>query len=233
MLKVPGRLLFVLAFSGLVFALMNASKLGSTAQDVAPPGCSEPGETGDAGSSPGFEGTGDPNATVSSGVNPNEPAFEWTLERMLLATPMPMTQEERKFLSSHPPLEKIRNWTDKQFEEYISGELGLRQAAQEGYRWRELVEMLRKQQTAGASLLKKKLSKEEVVAPKEPSIFDKLDADRLQAAIARNAGQAFLKMKQWRQEIAILAGSVEAMRKAAQKKGIAEKFNDAISAAEQ
>ena len=60
----------------------------------------------------------DDGLTVSHDAS-NDPPFEWTLEKMLLATPMPMTEEGRKFLSSHPSLDSIRTWSDAQFEKYL------------------------------------------------------------------------------------------------------------------
>lgn len=254
MVKFPVRVLAVVALSGLVFVLINVAKLiPSPAQDVAPPAGSSPpvpdgipgvsegsegaGSSGSPGSgvsgSPGASGISDQDGTVSSGVNPTEPAFEWTLERMLLATPMPMTKEERDFLWSHPAIEKIREWNQGQFDDYVSTELGLRQAGQEGYRWRELVVMLKKQQIAAAGVLKRKLTKSEIVSasPREP--LDSSSLEQFQPDLKKDTKAAFSKLKQWREEIAILAGSVESMRKTAEKKGLATKFSDAVSAAEQ
>lgn len=261
MVKLPHRLLAVIALSGLVFALVNVAKLiPSPAQNVAPPsgnspavpdgipGVSEgsdgssgsPGSPGSSGASgagasgsAGPSGVSDSDGTVSSGVNPNEPAFEWTLERMLLATPMPMTQEERDFLSSHPPVEKLRDWNQSQFDDYVSTELGLRQAAQEGYRWRELVVMLQKQQAAAARFLKKKLAKTEIVPASPAGPLDTSSAEQFQSDLKKDTKAGFSKLKQWREEIAVLAGSVESMRKTAEKKGLGTKFSDAVSAAEQ
>lgn len=250
----PVRVLVVVALSGLAFALISVAKLiPSPAQDAAPPvpdgvpgvspgyeGSGSPGEPGSASpgaagvsGSPGPSGVADGDGTVSSGVNPTEPAFEWTLESMLLATPMPMTQEERDFLSKHPPLEKLREWNQEKFDDYISTELGLRQAFQEGYRWRGLVVMLKKQQTAAAGFLRRKLSKNEVPPAFAVGPLDGSTLEQFQAEMKKDTKAAFSKLKEWREQIAILAASVEAMRKTAEKKGLGTKFSDVVSAAEQ
>jgi hypothetical protein len=243
MVKLPARVLAVFALAGLVLGIVALSKIGSApAQDVAPPGGSSPPSAGgvpdsvpgsSADSSPGSAGSTGPDQTVSSVVNPTEPAFEWTLERMLLATPMPMTQEERDFLFKHPALEKIRDWTEEQFNSYVSSDLGTRQAAQEGVRWRELVVMLKKQQFAAASFLKKKLGKKDPILPQSAaSPLDTADWEEFRKSLQKDPSSAFAKMKEWRQAIAVLASSVESMRKEAEKKGLADGFNDVISASD-
>lgn len=198
-----------------------------------------PGSSGSGGSSSsdGNAGSGvssGPDGTVSSVVNPNEPAYEWTLERMLLATPMPMTQEERDFLHKHASLEKIREWSQEQFGAYVASEFGLRQASQEGFRWRGLVSMLKKQQTAAIKFLKKKPSKKDPVLPESVAgPLDTADAEQFEKAFRQDTKAAYVKLKQWRQEIAVLASSVESMRKEAEKRGQAERFNEVLSAEEQ
>lgn len=249
MIKAPARILAVVALAGLVFGVLSLSKLGSSpAQDVAPPGCSESSEAG--GSEPGAAGgnsgvvegnpgssagnsgsagSGDPNGTVSSVVNPNEGGFEWTLERMLLATPMPMTPEERTFLSKHPPLEKLLDWKQADFDKYISDPLGLRQAADEGVRWRYLTAMLKRQSIAGSKYFAS--DKFDVPALSESPIgadFDKFDFAQFQAGLKRDPSGGFAKMRQWRQAIKVLAGQVESMRKKASAQGKAEEFEQAI-----
>ncbi len=213
------------------------------------PGCSPPSDgsagsegsegTSGAGSSAGpngSAGSGDSSSsdgTVSSVVNPNEPAYEWTLERMLLATPMPMTGEEREFLHKHPSLEKVREWNQEQFDAYVGSELGLRQASQEGVRWRELVTMLKKQHSAAVKFLKKKPGKKDPVLPESVAgPLDTVDSEQFQKIFRQDFKVAFAKLKQWRQEIAVLAPSVESMRKEAEKKGQAEGFNEALNANE-
>ncbi len=244
MVKLPARFLAVFALAGLVLGIVSLSKIGSTpAQDVAPPGGSSPpsaggvpdgvpGVSSDSSSgSGGSSGSTGPDQTVSSVVNPTEPAYEWTLERMLLATPMPMTQEERDFLFKHPALEKIRDWTQEQFDSYIDSELGRRQVAQEGVRWRDLVVMLKKQQSAGANVLKKKPGKKDPILPQsEAGPLDTADWEQFQKSVQKDPTAAFAKMKEWRQAIAVLASSVESLRKEAEKKGLADRFNEAVSA---
>jgi hypothetical protein len=97
----------------------------------------------------------DDGLTVSHDAS-NDPPFEWTLERMLLAVPMPMTQEGRKFLSSHPSLDNVRQWDSAQFDKYIDSDYALQHVAEEAVRWRDLANMLQGQIERGSKFLQKK-----------------------------------------------------------------------------
>lgn len=230
------------------------------------PGSSPPGEAGSSGSSgPGASGSSESSGssgfaggsgsgssgfdgnsgssvsgndgTVSHTVDPNEPKFEWTLERMLLATPMPMSQEERDFMHKHPSLEKLRDWTQAQFDDYVGTKMGQNQAAQEGFRWRGLVSMLRKQVKAGSLVLKKSpivkgLSETDTDLNPTGSVDALAEISKLEKLIQSDSKEGFAKLKLWRQEIALLAPRVEELRKEAEKKGLADRFNDAVSAVE-
>lgn len=266
MIKLPARILVVVALAGLVYGVFSVSRMNSSpAQDVAPPGCSEGGEPGSsepgmAGGSPGAVGgnpgsgssgsggnsgsvpgnsgsagagtvgSGDPNGTVSSVVNPNEDAFEWTLERMLLATPMPMTGEERSFLSKHPPLEQLLSWKQADFDQYVADPLGLKHAAEEGVRWRGLSSMLKRQATAGARFFGDKNEAPIFHGSSDfrGAEFENFDFDQFSLGLKKDQTGAFIKMRQWRQEIKIRAALVESMRKKAAQQGKTEEFEKAI-----
>lgn len=235
MVKLPARILAVLALAGLVYGVFSLSRINSSpAQDIAPPGCSEPGEPGSsepgvAGGSSGASGTGDPNGTVSSVVNPNESEHEWTLERMLLATPMPMTGEERTFLSKHPPLEQLLTWKQQDFDRYIADPLGLKHAAEEGVRWRDLSAMLKRQSNAGSRFFRAEKDVQPTFSNASPGgDFEKLDFDQFQDRLKKDPHGGFAKLSQWRQEIKVLAARVEALRKKAASQGKTEEFERAI-----
>lgn len=230
MIRFSPRILGIFAIAGLVVGVFNLAKVGSSpAQDVAPPGCSEPGQAGDSGVSAGSPGSGDPNGTVSSVVNPTEGEFEWTLERMLLATPMPMTQEERTFLSNHPPLEKLLEWKQADFDKYISDPMGLKHAAEEGVRWRDLSAMLKRQSQAGAKFFDgDKAVQPDLRQSTQGGDFESLDYEKFQAGLKKDSRGGFAKMSQWRQEIKVLSARVEALRKKAAGQGKTEEFERAI-----
>lgn len=262
MVRLPARILVVVALAGLVYGVFSVSRMSSSpAQDVAPPGCSEGGEPGSsepgaAGGSPGAvggnpgsgssgsgghsgsagagtsgsSGSGDSNGTVSSVVNPNEGAFEWTLERMLLATPMPMTGEERSFLFKHPPLEQLLGWKQADFDQYIADPLGLKHAAEEGVRWRGLSAMLKRQATAGARFFGDKNEAPIFHGSSDfrGAEFENFDFDQFSLGLKKDRIGAFIKMRQWRQEIKIRAALVESMRKKAAQQGKTEEFEKAI-----
>jgi len=242
MVKLPARIFAVLALAGLAYGVFSMSRINSSpAQDVAPPGCSEPGEpgtsepgaaggsAGSAGGGSGSSGAGDPDGTVSSVVNPNEGGYEWTLERMLLATPMPMTGEERAFLSKHPPLEQLLTWKQKDFDQYIADPLGLKHAAEEGVRWRDLSAMLKRQSEAGSRFFGPGKDVQPTVSNSSPSgDFEKLDFEQFQDRLKKDPQGGFAKLSQWRQEIKVLAARVEALRKKAASQGKTEEFERAI-----
>lgn len=272
MIKLPARILVVVALAGLAYGVFSVSRINSSpAQDVAPPGCSEGGEPGssepgaasvspgsvganpgssggssgasggNSGSMPGNSGSAgagtsgsagssDPDGTVSSVVNPNEGAFEWTLERMLLATPMPMTGEERSFLFKHPPLEQLLGWKQADFDQYIADPLGLKHAAEEGVRWRGLSAMLKRQATAGARFFGDKNEAPIFHGSSDfrGAEFENFDFDQFSLGLKKDQIGAFIKMRQWRQEIKIRAALVESMRKKAAQQGKTEEFEKAI-----
>jgi hypothetical protein len=164
-------------------------------------------------------------------VNPNEGAFEWTLERMLLATPMPMTGEERSFLFKHPPLEQLQSWKQADFDQYIADPLGLKHAAEEGVRWRGLSAMLKRQATSGSKFLADDKNEAPIFHSSIDSRgaeFDSFDFEKFQLGLKKDPIGGFIKMRQWRQEIKVRAALVESMRKKAAQQGKTEEFEKAI-----
>lgn len=238
MIKLPVRILVVAALGGLAFGVLSLSKIGSSpAQDVAPTGCSEPGQPGSSqagtvAGNAGSSGNSDPNGTVSTVVNPTEGEYEWTLERMLLATPMPMTGEERDFLFKHPALEQILGWKLSDFEKYTADPLGLKHAAEEGVRWRDLCAMLKRQSKAGAKFFAtekgSKSGEPKLPSDQAGSEFERSDFDQFKTDLKRDPAGGFAKMSQWRQEIKLLANYVESMRKKAAVQGRSEEFERAV-----
>jgi hypothetical protein len=169
---------------------------------------------------------------VSKTATPEEQQFVWTLEKMLMATPMPMTGEERQFLQTHGTLDGIRSWTLAKFKEYADSDLGRKHITEEAMHWRGNVEMLRKQRKAGDEVLGKHVdattSRPSTLTDKQGSTPNNLDSaslEEIQAMLNKDGvPQVFEQMKSWRQEIADLAPIVEAQRKEAESKGLSEKL---------
>jgi len=169
------------------------------------------------------------NGTVS--IKVTGPPKEWTLEEMLLATPMPMTQEERDFLHTHPSLDGIRKWSNAEFEKYISSPLGQKHLAEEAWRWRDLAGMLNHQVAAASRILGKPALPAAAVAPTKKGEVDLQQAsiEQFQAALSTpQKKDVFEQMKKWRQQIADLAPQMESMRKEAQGRGISDSFEEQI-----
>ncbi len=165
--------------------------------------------------------------TVSHDAS-QDPPFEWTLERMLLAQPMPMTAEGRSFLNTHPSLDGIRTWDDAKFDAYLDSDYAKQHMSEEALRWRELAVMLEGQSARGSKVLGKPVA----TNTKTKCLVDwsKLTVDDLRKMLdGKEKRSVFAQMKVWRQEIAELASKVEAMRKEAETKGISDRFEEAVS----
>lgn len=83
--------------------------------------------------------------TVDSGVvshTPTEPPHEWTREEMLLAQPMPMSGEERDFVFNHKSVQKLNEWTYKDYQDYVASPIGRQILFGEGQRWIDIRMML-------------------------------------------------------------------------------------------
>lgn len=161
-------------------------------------------------------------STVSHDAS-HDPPFDWTLERMLLAAPMPMTDEGRKFLSSHANLDGIRTWNDAQFDKYLDSAYANQHVSEEAVRWRDIDTMLHGQLVRGSQFLKVPCP----LPPARPTAYDwkKFSvAEMLKLVEGKDRRILFEQMKVWRKEIAYMAPQVEALRKEAQSKGLADKL---------
>lgn len=157
-----------------------------------------------------------------------DPASQWTLERMLLATPMPMTAEGRKFLSTHSSLDGICSWSYVQFEKYLDSEFARQHLAEEAFRWRDLASMLERQVVKGSICL----GKECPLPPARPQARDwkKTSTEEFRKLIdGRDRQIVFEQMKNWRKEIAEYAPIAEALRNQAKEKGLSQKLEEAMS----
>lgn len=169
----------------------------------------------------------DDGLTVSHDCS-KDPPFEWTLERMLLAQPMPMTAEGRKFLSTHPNLDGIRDWDDAKFGNYLDSDYAKQHVAEEAVRWRDLAAMLEGQLTRGSKLI----PTTSFIIQKSLRFGDwsKSSIDDIRKALEGNdRSKVFQQMRAWRQQIADQASKVEAMRKEAEKRGLSEELEKLIS----
>ncbi|MDR3613278.1 MAG: hypothetical protein P4L53_06915 [Candidatus Obscuribacterales bacterium] len=171
-----------------------------------------------------------PGATTTSSTSNGEPKFEWTLEKMLMATAMPMTGEEREFLQTHRNLDGVRDWKLVDFKSYISTALGKKHVAEEAAHWKGIVNMLNKQATAGSAFMHEPMPSVE----KDSTSFTGDSVETISNKLGNEvaAKQMFEQLKSWRQQISILAPFVESMRKKAEAKGTSEDFEKAIQATE-
>ncbi|MGD9684774.1 MAG: hypothetical protein AB7W16_26720 [Candidatus Obscuribacterales bacterium] len=173
----------------------------------------------------------DDDGVVSHEVDPDEEKFEWTRERMLLATPMPMTGEERQFVFSHEALEKLRDWPASKFDEYVSSEIGRRQAAQEACRWRDLAAMLKRQVDRAAEFLGKP-----AVTTSNGNSDPELaacDYEKFESLLSSGANKrVFDQLKSWRQSIADLSANLDEFEAEAKKAGKADKLGEILAGVE-
>ncbi|MBK9145040.1 MAG: hypothetical protein IPM23_21315 [Candidatus Melainabacteria bacterium] len=162
--------------------------------------------------------TSPPDTVVSHEVDPDEEKFEWTRERILLATPMPETGEERQFVFSHESLEKLRDWPASKFDEYVSSPVGRRRAAQEACRWRDLAAMLKRQVDRAAEFLGKP-----AVTTSNGNTDPELaacDHDQFEARLRNGENKrVFDQLKSWRQSIADLSARLDGLEAEAKKAG--------------
>jgi hypothetical protein len=167
--------------------------------------------------------------TVSHDAS-NDPAFEWTLERMLLAVPMPMTEEGRKFMNTHKSLDSIRDWSEGKFNAYLDSDYARTHVAEEAVRWRDLAKMLEGQATRGSKLLEKEppvIANSPVFPSANQASIDDLRKMLSGTSVERSA--VLSQMKIWRQRIADLAPQVEAIRKEASAKGLSQKLEEVMT----
>jgi hypothetical protein len=81
------------------------------------------------------------------------------MEEMLLAQPMPMSGEEREFVFSHKSVQKLQEWSLKDYLDYTSVPLGRQQIWAEGQRWLGIRKMVRAQAEFTRNFLAGKASK--------------------------------------------------------------------------
>jgi hypothetical protein len=81
------------------------------------------------------------------------------MEEMLLAQPMPMSGEEREFVFSHKSVQKLQEWSLKDYLDYTNVPLGRQQIWAEGQRWIGIRKMVRAQSEFMRSFLAGKASK--------------------------------------------------------------------------
>ncbi|MBA4026749.1 MAG: hypothetical protein C0473_00765 [Cyanobacteria bacterium DS3.002] len=108
------------------------------------------------------------DSSVSSSSDPDSvtvshtvegPAHELTMEEMLLAQPMPMSGEERDFVFSHKSVQKLQEWSLKDYLDYTNVPLGRQQIWAEGQRWIGIRKMVRAQAEFTRNFLAGKASK--------------------------------------------------------------------------
>lgn len=211
---------------------------GSAGMDGQAPSGSSPGYAGSGGSdgAPGSApGMDNPDSPVSSGdtvsVNATGNDHEWTQEEMLLARPMPMSQEERNFVFAHKAPETIKTWSAEDFDQYVSDPIGAQQIFSEGQRWIELRKMLLTQVKAGKQLLygQKKFKADNVLAAEpQNEIFIK-DLSDLKKD---NHAEMLQKMQQCRTDITTLCKQINALQATAKKQGKQALLEQAISNAQ-
>lgn len=216
----------------------GAGNPGSAGMDGQAPGGSSPGYAGSAGSdgAPGSApGTDNPDSPVSSGdtvsVNATGNDHEWTQEEMLLARPMPMSQEERDFVFAHKAPETIKTWSAQDFDQYVNDPIGAQQIFSEGQRWIELRKMLLIQVKAGKQLLygQKKFKADNILAAEpQNEVFIKELSDLKR----NNHAEMLQKMQQCRSDITTLCNQINALQATAKKRGKQALLEQAISNAQ-
>ncbi|MFA6210951.1 MAG: hypothetical protein WCT03_06885 [Candidatus Obscuribacterales bacterium] len=221
------------------------------------PGWSGPGSPSDPSSSDsagagistsdpstGNSGSGIPNSgnsssgdtVVSSG--PIGEQHEWTQEEMLLARPMPMSQEERDFAFKNKAPESIRTWTLGEFQDYTKTPMGRTQMLQEGRRWVSIRTNLKEQLALGQEFLvgggKPKAKKNKAVSKngQSPEQSNEVIPDFLiDEGVFEGAENAttFDHLKECRQDITDLCRAIDGVKKTASKRGRLEAIEQYMS----
>ena len=110
------------------------------------------------------------NGVVSH--TPKGPPHIWTREEMLLAQPMPMSGEERKFVFSHKSVQKLHKWSDNDFKKYVSSPIGRRILFDEGNKWIRLRCVLKAQVKFARDFIEGKSKKPKPLPYKQESDGD-------------------------------------------------------------
>ena len=176
------------------------------------------------------------DTVVSSGPLGNQ--HEWTQEEMLLARPMPMSQEERDFVFKHKAPDSIRTWTLGEFQEYTNTPMGRTQLLQEGRRWVSIKNSLKDQLALGQDFLagggrKPKKSKPNANgANGDGQSVEQIPDFLIDEGVFQGAESAttFDHLKECRQDITDLCRSIEGVKKVATKRGRLEALEKYMSA---
>jgi len=224
---------------------------GSSPGRSGPGSPSDPSSSDSAGAgistsnpSTGNSGSGIPNSgnsssgdtVVSSG--PIGEQHEWTQEEMLLARPMPMSQEERDFAFKNKAPESIRTWTLGEFQDYTKTPMGRTQMLQEGRRWVSIRTNLKEQLALGQEFLvgggKPKAKKNKPVSKngQSPEQSNEVTPDFLiDEGVFEGAENAttFDHLKECRQDITDLCRAIDGVKKTASKRGRLEAIEQYMS----
>lgn len=203
-------------------------------------GATMPGSTGSSGSSGASSSSGD-DTVVSSG--PLDDHHEWTQEEMLLARPMPMSQEERDFAFKNKAPESIRTWTLGEFQDFTKTAMGRSQMLQEGRRWVGIRTTLKQQLVLGQDFLagaghnKSKKSRSKISQPGQNAASVDGDAKEVIPEFLSDEGvfegaesaTTFDRLKECRQDITDLCRSIDGVKKTASKRGRLEALEQYMS----
>lgn len=216
------------------------------------PGWSGPGSPSDSSSS-GSTGAGNSSSNPSSGDSSSGSTssgdtvvsseaigeqHEWTQEEMLLARPMPMSQEERDFAFKNKAPESIRTWTLGEFQDYTKTPMGRTQMLQEGRRWVSIRTTLKEQLALGQEFLvaggkpkakkNKPVSKNGQPVDQSNEVIPDFLIDEAVFEGAENA-TTFDHLKECRQDITDLCRAIDGVKKTASKRGRLEAIEQYMS----
>lgn len=203
-------------------------------------GATMPGSTGSSGSSGSSSSSGD-DTVVSSG--PLDDHHEWTQEEMLLARPMPMSQEERDFAFKNKAPESIRTWTLGEFQDFTKTAMGRSQMLQQGRRWVGIRTTLKQQLVLGQDFLagaghnKSKKSRSKISQPGQNAASVDGEAKEVIPEFLSDEGvfegaesaTTFDRLKECRQDITDLCRSIDGVKKTASKRGRLEALEQYMS----
>ncbi len=203
-------------------------------------GAAMPGSTGSSGSSGTSSSSGD-DTVVSSG--PLGDHHEWTQEEMLLARPMPMSQEERDFAFKNKAPESIRTRTLGEFQDFTKTAMGRSQMLQEGRRWVAIRTTLKQQLVlgqdflAGAGHSKSKKGRSKISqqgqngASVDGEVKEVIPEFLSDEGVFEGAESAttFDRLKECRQDITDLCRSIDGVKKTASKRGRLEALEQYMS----
>ena len=204
----------------------------------APPGAAGSSNTS---SSPGSSASSGADTVVSSG--PLDDHHEWTQEEMLLARPMPMSQEERDFVFKNKAPETIRTWTLGEFQDFTKTAMGRSQMLQEGRRWVAIRTTLKQQLVlgqdflAGAGHSKSKKGRSKISQPAQNGASVGGEAKEIIPEFLSDEGvfegaesaTTFDRLKECRQDITDLCRSIDCVKKTASKRGRLEALEQYMS----